>query len=140
MKKSNDFIENLKKKGNGIVNKAKEGYKSVKITVEKNFLNDSLKRRFNQENPYKFIIMNDKEKASVIDELMPKHAKRYLEDDIFVFYGSKEDNDISVGYFIKDISDGTMYEVEETVDVKIPVVYENESYEVDALAVYGKIL
>jgi hypothetical protein len=84
--------------------------------------------------------MDEKERASVIGELLPRNAKRYNEDDIFVFYGGLEDNDILPGYVIKDLSDNTLYQVKEVASVKIPVTYEDKEYEVDGTAVYGIIL
>lgn len=140
MVNSQSFTEKLKKTGLNIYNKAKESYTNTKNTIEQNFLNDSLRRRFNLENPYRFIIMNSMEKTSVLNELLPRHAKRYIEDDIFVFYGNLEDLDIKEGYFIKDLSDETMYKVKELAPVKVRVTFEKNEYEVDGVACYGKIL
>jgi len=140
MENNKDITKKLKKLGLNMLNKAKTTYKSAKDSMENNFLKDSLRRRFNLENPYKFIIMDEKERASVIGELLPRNAKRYNEDDIFVFYGGLEDNDILPGYVIKDLSDNTLYQVKEVASVKIPVTYEDKEYEVDGTAVYGIIL
>lgn len=140
MKSSQSIVDKLKKIGINIATKAQETFNSTRNSIEQNFLNDSLRKRFNLENPYKFVIMNSMEKPSVINELLPRHAKRYLEDDIFVFYGTIKDNDILEGYIIKDLSDETMYKVLEIVDVKVNVTYQNKEYEVDGVAVYGKIL
>lgn len=140
MKSSQNIVEKLKKVGIKIANKAQETFNTTRNSIEQNFLNDSLRKRFNLENPYKFIIMDSKEKSSIINELLPRYAKRYLEDDIFVFYGTLKDNDIKVDYIIKDLSDETLYKVIELVDVKVTVTYQNKDYEVDGVAVYGKIL
>jgi len=140
MKSSQNIVEKLKKVGIKIANKAQETFNTTRNSIEQNFLNDSLRKRFNLENPYKFIIMDSKEKSSILNELLPRYAKRYLEDDIFVFYGSLKDNDIKVDYIIKDLSDETLYKVIELVDVKVTVTYQNKDYEVDGVAVYGKIL
>lgn len=140
MKSSQNIVEKLKKVGIKIANKAQETFNTTRNSIEQNFLNDSLRKRFNLENPYKFIIMDSKEKSSILNELLPRYAKRYLEDDIFVFYGSLKDNDIKVDYIIKDLSDETLYKVLELVDVKVTVTYQNKDYEVDGVAVYGKIL
>lgn len=137
---SSQIVEKLKKIGVKIANKAQETFNATKNSIEQNFLNDSLRKRFNLENPYKFIIMDNKEKSSVLNELLPRHARRYLEDDIFVFYGSIKDNDIKIDNIIKDLSDETLYKVNEIVDVKVTVTYQNKEYEVDGVAVYGKIL
>ncbi|MDY0317283.1 MAG: hypothetical protein RBQ64_01740 [Candidatus Izemoplasmatales bacterium] len=140
MKSSQNIVEKLKKVGIKIANKAQETFNTTRNSIEQNFLNDSLRKRFNLENPYKFIIMDSKEKSSILNELLPRYAKRYLEDDIFVFYGTLKDNDIKVDYIIKDLSDETLYKVIELVDVKVTVTYQNKDYEVDGVAVYGKIL
>lgn len=137
MKNVQGLKEKLKNLGLEIAEKAKSGYKTARDSVEQNLLNDSLRRRFNLENPYKFIIMDSMEKTSFINELLPKHAKRYNEDDIFVFYGNVSDNDIKEGYIIKDLSDETLYKVKEVTTVKVSVTYENNDYEVDGTAVYG---
>ena len=71
---------------------------------------------------------------------MPKHAKRNIEDDIFIFYGNISDNDIQEGYFLKDLSDETLYKVKEIAIVKVRVTYEGKEYEVDGTACYGKIV
>lgn len=137
MKSVQGLKEKLKNLGLEIAEKAKSGYKTARDSVEQNLLNDSLRRRFNLENPYKFIIMDSMEKTSFINELLPRHAKRYNEDDIFVFYGNVSDNDIKEGYIIKDLSDETLYKVKEVTTVKVSVTYENNDYEVDGTAVYG---
>jgi len=84
--------------------------------------------------------MENMDKAKLIDELLPKHAKRYIEDDIFVFYGERKDNDIKLGYIIKDLSDQTLYKVKEIVDVVIRVTLDDLDYDVDCIAVYGEML
>ena len=140
MKKVQNFTERLKSIGLNIAEKAKSSYKTAKNSIEQNLLNDSLRRRFNLENPYKFLVMDNQEKTSFINEMLPKHAKRYIEDNIFVFYGSPKDNDIRVGYIIKDLSDETIYKVKEVVNVEVTVTYDNKTYEVDGTAVYGEML
>ncbi|MGD9762002.1 MAG: hypothetical protein AB7U52_06205 [Candidatus Izemoplasmatales bacterium] len=140
MSNSQNFSEKLKKIGLNIITKAKTSYNTARNSIEQNFLNDSLRKRFNMENPYKFIIMDGMEKTSFINELLPRHAKRYLEDDIFVFYGNINDTDMKVGYYIKDLSDESMYKIQELAMVKVTVTYDNASYEVDGIACYGKMI
>jgi hypothetical protein len=140
MKSVQGLKEKLKNLGLEIAEKAKSGYKTARDSVEQNLLNDSLRRRFNLENPYKFIIMDSMEKTSFINEILPRHAKRFNEDDIFIFYGSISDNDIKEGYIIKDLSDETLYKVKEITMVKVTVTFENNDYEVNGTAVYGTIL
>jgi len=137
MKEAKNLTDKLKHLGLDIIKKAKSSYKTARDSIENNFLNDSLRKRFNLENPYKFLIMDSMEKTSFINELLPRHAKRYNEDDVFVFYGNLSDNDIQVGYIIKDLSDETLYKVKEIALVQIPVTYDNKEYEVDCTAVYG---
>jgi hypothetical protein len=137
MKEVKNLTEKLKKLGVNVIEKAKSSYKTARDSIEQNFLNDSLRKRFNLENPYKFLIMDSMEKTSFINELLPRHAKRYNEDDVFVFYGNLNDNDIKVGYIIKDLSDETLYKVKEIALVKISVTYDDKEYEVDCTAVYG---
>jgi hypothetical protein len=140
MKKVRSIQDKIKNIGLQIADRAKTTYKSARNSVERNLLKDSLRRRFNLENPYKFVIMENMDKAKLIDELLPKHAKRYIEDDIFVFYGERKDNDIKLGYIIKDLSDQTLYKVKEIVDVVIRVTLDDLDYDVDCIAVYGEML
>lgn len=140
MGSAKDFAEKLKQVGLTIIDKAKTSYKTTRDSIEQNFLNDSLRKRFNLENPYKFIIMDNVEKTSFLNELLPRYAKRYNEDDVFVFYGSLADNDIKVGYIIKDLSDNTLYKVKELAMVQVPVTYNNKDYDVECTAVYGEII
>jgi hypothetical protein len=140
MKNTQKFIEKLKNVGLDIIDKAKSNYINAKNSIEQNFLNDSLRRRFNLENPYKFVIMDSAEKTTLFNELLPRHAKRYIEDDIFIFYGNISDNDVLEGYFLKDLSDETLYKVMEIAVVKVRVTYEGKEYEVDGTACYGKIV
>jgi hypothetical protein len=141
MKKIEDLAEKLKKVGINVATKVKETYNTAKESMDKNFLNDSLKRRFNLENPYKFIVMTDNSKTNLVNELLPRNAKRYIEDEIFVFFGTLEDNDdIKLGNYIKDISDNSFYEVLELAPVKVSVTYENKEYEVDGVAVNGRLV
>ncbi|MFA7075962.1 MAG: hypothetical protein WC152_04745 [Candidatus Izemoplasmatales bacterium] len=140
MSNSESFKDKLKKTGLNIIAKAKNGYSNARNSIEQNFLNDSLRKRFNLENPYKFLVMDDKEKSNFINELLPRHAKRYIEDDIFVFYGNLSETDVKVGYFIKDLSDESIYKVQDLATVKVRVTYEGSEYEVDGTAVYGKMI
>ena len=135
-----ELASKLKGMGLKIYNKAKKEINDFKSAAEHNLFADKLRSRFNLENPYKFMIIKKGEKLSFMDKYLPKHAKRYNEDDIFVFYGEAKDTGISVGDKVRDLSDETMYEVNQVRDVEIPVNYEDKVYEVACTAVYGKIL
>jgi hypothetical protein len=135
----NDFSNKVKDLGLNFYNKAKSGIKTVKKTTEQKLLADKLRKRFNLENPYKFLIIT-KGVKSIIKNHISHHAKRYNEDDIFVFYGEKEDNDINIGDEVKDLSDETKYEVVQVLDVTMTVKYEDDSYDVPCTAIYGKMI
>jgi HSP90 family molecular chaperone len=133
-----DLSKKIKRLGLDLYKKAKNGYENAKTAAEQTILNDQLRKRFNLENPYKFVVTNEKDKATIINKYIPRHAKRYNEDDIFVFYG--EDNDIAKGDVITDLSDETKYEVIQTVDVTMPVKLNDKVYDVPCVAAYGKML
>jgi hypothetical protein len=140
MSKKRDFSSRLKDLGIEIANAAKKEYKAVVSGAEKQIRKDKLRKRFNLENPYRFVLLDSKIRVKLLDGLMAKHAKRYDEDDILVFFGSKEDNNFQAKQQIKDLSDETIYEVIETVDVTIPVKFEEKVVEVACTAIYGKVL
>ena len=140
MKNSPNFIKKLKDAGLGIIAKTKSGFNLTKKTIEQNFLNDALKKRFNLENPHRFLIYESEEKLGLLQKLTPLYAKRYLEDEIFVFFGHLMEEDIKESYLLKDLSDEALYKVKEIAYVKVSVTYENKAYDVDGTAVSGQIL
>lgn len=140
MTEKKDLSSRLKDLGIEISNAAKKEYKAVVSGAEKQIRNDKLRRRFNLENPYRFVLVNNQRRFKILDTVLAKHAKRYLEDDILVFYGSKADNQFESGQKLKDLSDNTIYEILEIVDVMLPVNYNNKSIEVACTAIYGKVL
>ncbi len=125
--------------GVSLYNRALNEMKSMKSAAEQSLFNDKLRKRFNLENPYRFLIYNESNKATFFDQHIARHAKRYNEDDVFVFYGDQESSNISVGDYVKDLSDETEYEVINLVDVTMPIRYEDKVYDVVCTAVYGKL-
>jgi hypothetical protein len=139
-KELNDFSQKLRNLGITIVEKTKAGVQKVKSGVENTLLEDHLRKRFNLENPYRFQIIKDKANNSIIGELFYRHAKRYEEDDLFVFYGTKEANDFQIGYYIRDLSVNADYEIKEVMEVALPVEYNGKNYEVNATAVVCELV
>jgi hypothetical protein len=134
-----DLSQKLKKLGISLVDTAKKGVEKAKSGLEQTLLEDNLRRRFNLENPYRFEVYTHS-KTDLLMNFLPRHAKRYDEDNLFVFYGTIEFNDFQRGYIIKDLSDNSEYSIEEIVEVTIPVEYENVSHYVTATAVTCKSL
>ncbi len=135
-----NLIDRLKGLGIEVVNAAKKEYKSVISETEKRFSKEKLRKRFNQENPYKFVLLDRKVRIKIIDNLLARHAKRYNEDDILVFFGMKKENHFKPNQKIKDLSDNIIYEIVEIVDVMIPVTMDNKDIEVPCTAIYGKVI
>ena len=134
-----DLSIKLKNMGVQVVDTAKKGIEKAVSGFENTVLEDNLRRRFNLENPYRFEIITHS-KTDVLTNLVPRHAKRYDEDDLFVFYGSLKANDFVKGYHLKDLSDNSEYIIEEIIEVSIPVEFENKSYSVIGTAVTCKAL
>lgn len=137
---SNSLSEKMRMLGIKIVEKTKAGIKKAKTGIENTLLEDHLRKRFNLENPYKFQIIKDKAKNTIIDELFYRHAKRYEEDDLFVFYGSLAANDLQKGYYIRDLSINADYEIKEVMEVEVPVEYNGKGYEIIGTAVITELV
>jgi hypothetical protein len=135
-----DFSEKFKKMGLKVIKKVEEGIVSAKSGVENTLLNDNLRKRFNLENPYRFVVTEPKAKASIIQSFAPVHAKRYEEDNTFIFYGKPESNHIRIGDIVTDLSDNMKYEVEEIQMILVSVTYNDQDYDVPATAVLCKTL
>lgn len=129
-KEIKDFSQKLKDLGISVFKKTEAGLKKAKENVANTILDDHLHRRFNLENPYKFQIIKDKSKTNFISSILPKNAKRYVEDDLFVFYGSMEHNNLEKGNIIRDLSINADFEIKDLLEVKVSVEYENKQYEV----------
>lgn len=140
MMEKRDFKARLKDLGVEIYNAAKKEYESVVSSAERQVSMSKLKKRFNLENPYRFVLLDSSTRVKWLDSFFAKHAKRYDDDDILVFFGSKAQNKFKVKQRIKDISDNTIMEVIEMVDVKITVTLNEEEVEVPCTAIYGKYL
>ncbi len=134
-KETTDLPYRLKELGISAYQKAKKGIKDAKETALNTVLDEQLKHRFNLENPYKFVIQADTKKVGVIDELTARHAKRYDEDDLFVFYGKPEKNHFLNDQIIKDLSDNSEYRIKNIIEVTVPVEYNHEIYDCLATAV-----
>lgn len=140
MSNKKDFSDVLKQLGIEIYNSAKKEYDLVVKGAQKQFNKEKLRRRFNLENPFKFVFLDSSFRFKLLDSLLARHAKRYDEDDILVFFGSKDENNIEPKQRIKDLSNDAIYEVIELVEVKIPVTLNDKQVDVLCTAVYGKIL
>ncbi len=134
-----DLSQKLKKAGLQVYDSAKKGVEKAMTGIEHTILEDNLRRRFNLENPYRFEVIT-KSKTDILNNLLPRHAKRYDEDNLFVFYGSLSSNDFHKGHIIKDLSDNAEYLVEEILEVSIPVEYDGKSHMVVATALNCKAL
>lgn len=132
--------QKLRNLGITIVEKTKAGLQKAKSGIENTLLEENLRKRFNLENPYKFQLIKDKARNTIIDELFYRHAKRYIDDDLFVFYGSIEQNDFQKGYYIRDLSVNTDYEIKDIMEVQLPVEYRGKEYEVTATAVVCELV
>ncbi|MCF7924836.1 MAG: hypothetical protein K9L64_07030, partial [Candidatus Izimaplasma sp.] len=108
----------------------------AKENINDTMLMDKLKRRFNLENPHKFIVTEEIAKTNLVKELSAQHAKRYDEDNIFVFFGNNEANEIKKGFIVKDLKTLQDFIVKDIVEVEVPVELDSKSYEVIGTAVY----
>ncbi|MCK4552039.1 MAG: hypothetical protein KAU02_03905 [Tenericutes bacterium] len=140
MTQKRDFSTVLKDLGIEVYNAAKKEYDVAVSGAKKQFKKEKLRRRFNLENPFKFVFLDSKMRISFLDSLLARHGKRYDEDDILVFFGKKEENNIEPKQRIKDLSNNSVYEIIELVEVTIPVTMGETVIEVPCTAVYGKVL
>jgi hypothetical protein len=135
-----DFANKLHDLGIKAVKTVEKGYESAKLSVENTILEDNLKRRFNLENPYRFEIYDANRKSNVLTNLFVRHAKRYDEDDLFVFSGAEYENSFKKGGIIKDLSDNAEFMISEIQQVLVPVEFNGKSYEIVGTAVKCKAL
>jgi hypothetical protein len=135
-----DLGGKLQSLGLEVVKKTKQGIQKAKASIENTLLEDNLRHRFNLENPYKFQMLSSKPLKNVVEELLPRHAKRYDEDDIFIFYGAMAHNDFHPGDEFRDLSSNATYRINSVMEVFVPVLYENESHDVVATAVDCELL
>jgi hypothetical protein len=135
-----EFANKLKDLGIKVVKKVEEGIGHAKNSVESTILTENLRHRFHLENPYRFIVCEPNAKPSLIQTLMPQNAKRYEEDDTFVFFGSPEDNRFRIGDIVTDIADQSRYEIRAIESVLVPVMLNDQEHEVKGTAVSCKAL
>ena len=134
------LTERLKELGVEISNAAKEEYEAIKSQAGKQIKKNKLRKRFNLEHPFRFVLLDGSMRLKPLDRFMARHAKRYDEDDILVFFGSQRENHFKAKQRIKDLSDESVYEIIEIVDVMLPVTLENKDYDVPCTAVYCKVI
>ncbi|HOP57423.1 MAG TPA: hypothetical protein PLH02_03635 [Bacillota bacterium] len=139
-KEISDTMKKLRDLGLKIAKTAEKGYQQAKSSVESTILEDSLRRRFNLENPYKFQIRRDNSVSDLIEGIMPRNAKRYDEDDMFVFYGDKESNNLTKGDLIKDLSSNADYRIKDLIEVEVPVELDGKTYQVIGTAALCDLL
>ena len=135
-----DFTSILKGLGIEIYSAAKKEYEAVVSNAEKQIKKEKLRKRFNLENPYKFVMLDGNVRIKMLDRFMARHAKRYDEDDILVFFGTKKENRFQPKQRIKVLSDNAVYVLVEIVDVMIPVTLDNKNIDVPCTAIYGKVM
>ena len=122
------LIEKIKDKGLKLVEKTK---KQIKKTI----LDDQLRRRFQLENPRRFIVSNHEPNMNLINEIISANAKVYEEDQVFVFYGHGNE-DLSIGNYVKDLGNLQLYKIKSVVQVEIPVTLKDQVHDVPGTAVY----
>ncbi len=140
MAEKREMADRLKDLGIEIYNAAKKEYDAVVASAEKTFNKEKLRKRFNLENPYRFVMLDTSFHCKLLERFFARNAKRYDEDDILVFFDTKSENGFQPKHRIKDLSDNTMYEIIEVVDVTIPVTLENQDIDVPCTAVYCKVI
>ncbi len=141
MKKNlQDLPQKLRSLGITIAEKTKQGIKKAKDSIENTILEEHLRKRFNLENPYRFQIIKDKADTSLVSELFYRHAKRYEDDDLFVFHGAPADNNFAKGHYIRDLSINADYEIKDIMEVTIPVEYKGKAYDVTCTAVVCELV
>jgi hypothetical protein len=135
-----DLATKLRDLGIKVVKTVEKGIETAKLSVENTILEDNLKRRFNLENPYRFEVYGDKKKSNVLSNLFVRHAKRYEDDDLFVFSGSTYENAFKKEGIIRDLSDNAEYKILEIQQVLVPVEFGGKSYEIVGTAVKCRAL
>ena len=135
-----DFQEKLKKMGLKVIKKVEAGIDYAKSTVDNTLLQDQLKRRFNLENPYRFMVYEANSKPSLLQTLAPLHAKRYEEDNTFVFFGTPEHNQFTIDEIVQDLADESMYQILAIEAVMVRVSLNDLDYDVNGTAVVCKSL
>lgn len=140
MVEKRDFTARLKDLGVEIYHAAKKEYDAVVASAEKQFTKEKLRKRFNLENPYRFVLLDTSVRCKLLERFFSRNAKRYDDDDILVFFGTKSENKFKQKHRIKDLSDNTVYEIVELVEVTIPVTMENQDIDVPCTAVYCKVI
>jgi hypothetical protein len=135
-----DFTAQLRSLGLKVVKSIEKGVSDTRKGIESTILEDELHRRFNLENPYRFEVRDPNAKPSPLAGWIARNAKRYDEDDLFVFYGGPERTGLEAGQIVKDLADGAEYVILNVVAVAIGVTYKDQTHDVPATAVQCKAL
>jgi len=130
-----ELTTQLRSLGLKVVKTIEKGVVDTRKGIEDTLLEDELHRRFNLENPYRFAVRDPKAKTSPLAEWTARNAKRYDEDDLFVFYGDPARTGLAAGQIVTDLSDNAEYEIENVVAVEIGVTHQDRTHEVPATAV-----
>ncbi len=136
MSEKKDFLGKVKDLGKKVVKGVEKGIESAKTGVENTIQDENLKHRFHLENPFRFVISKEA-KPNTLESIMPRHAKRYDEDDIFVFL---DEVSVHAGEHITDLADKTVYQVIDVTTVKVPVTHDGKVFELDGKAARCKPL
>jgi len=135
-----DLTAKLRELGLKAVRSIEKGVVETRRGIENTILEDELRTRFNLENPYRFEIRGPKEKPSVLAGFGARNAKRYEDDDLFVFHGDVASAGVAKGDIVKDLSDGAEYEVENVIPVTMTVTLRDQPHDVAATAVKCRAL
>ena len=73
MTQKRDFSTVLKDLGIEVYNAAKKEYDVAVSGAKKQFKKEKLRRRFNLENPFKFVFLDSKMRISFLDSLLARH-------------------------------------------------------------------
>jgi len=131
-----DLPAKAKELGLKVIKSVEKGVENVRMSVEKTVLDDNLRRRFNLENPYKFEVYEKGNKSTMLTNLFVRNAKRYEEDDLFVFAGSISENKFEKGGIIKDLAQNAEFRILDIIHVLVPVEYEGKRYEIGGTALH----
>jgi len=131
-----DLPGKAKELGLKVIKSVEKGVENVRMSVEKTVLDDNLRRRFNLENPYKFEVYEKGIKSTMLTNLFVRNAKRYEEDDLFVFAGSISENKFEKGGIVKDLAANAEFRILDIIQVLVPVEFEGKRYEIVGTALH----
>ncbi|MCK7479197.1 MAG: hypothetical protein M0C28_18885 [Candidatus Moduliflexus flocculans] len=136
-----DWTLKLRTLGLNVVKTIEKGVTDTRKGIENTILEDELAPPLQPRESVPLRNRRDpKDKPNALTGLAARNAKRYDEDDLFVFHGAPAATGILVGNILKDLSNGAEYQVENVVSVTMGVTYQNKEHEVPATAVKCKAL